>query len=300
MIKSVHFILTYACNFQCDHCFLYCHPFAKGTFSIRQVRDVLEECRKMESVTNVGFEGGEAFLFYPLLSESIRLASQNGFRTSVQTNGFWATTEEDALLWLKPLQDAGLSCLEESDDRFHHREGGQNNAGHAAAAAETLDMKVNSICIQPPEVEHSGSRTKGEPIYLGGPKLRGRAVETLTKGLPVKPCIEFTQCPYEEFSHPGRVHADPFGNVHLCQGISMGNMWETSFSSVVEAYDPENHPISGPMLAGGPLALARTYNLRHRDAYVDACHMCTEICLELTDRFPQYLAPKQVYGLESS
>lgn len=134
MIKSVHFILTYACNFQCDHCFLYCHPFAKGTFSIRQVRDVLEECRKMESVTNVGFEGGEAFLFYPLLSESIRLASQNGFRTSVQTNGFWATTEEDALLWLKPLQDAGLSCLEVSDDRFHHREGGQNNAGHAAAA----------------------------------------------------------------------------------------------------------------------------------------------------------------------
>lgn len=80
----------------------------------------------------------------------------------------------------------------------------------------------------------------------------------------------------------------------------MGNMWETSFSSVVETYDPENHPISGPMLNGGPLALARTYNVPHKEAYVDACHMCTDICLELTDRFPQYLAPKQVYGLESS
>jgi len=26
MIKEVHFLLTYTCNFECDHCFLYCGP----------------------------------------------------------------------------------------------------------------------------------------------------------------------------------------------------------------------------------------------------------------------------------
>ncbi len=140
--------------------------------------------------------------------------------------------------------------MDVSDDTFHHGEKEDNNAKHAMAATKELGIEVNSICIKPPDVKNDAEQTKGDPIYLGGPKLRGRAVEKLTKGLPTRPCSEFTHCPYEDFEQPGRVHVDPFGNVHLCQGISMGNMWETPFSSLVEHYDPKNHPIAGPILEG--------------------------------------------------
>ena len=47
MLTGVHFLLTYTCNFECDHCFLYCSPWSQGTFTISQVTDVLEESKKI-------------------------------------------------------------------------------------------------------------------------------------------------------------------------------------------------------------------------------------------------------------
>jgi 1,4-dihydroxy-2-naphthoyl-CoA synthase len=37
---------------------------------------------------------------------------------------------------------------------------------------------------------------------------------------------------------------------------------------------------------------------QHEDEYVDACHMCSNLCLALVQEFPRLLAPGQVYGLE--
>lgn len=297
-MKSIHFILTYACNFECDHCFLYCHPYAEGTFTIQKMKEALDEFAKMETIRSIGFEGGETFLYYPLLLESIRLASERGFTTAVQTNCYWATSKEDALLWLKPLKSAGLATLEASDDTFHHGNNEETPAKAALSAAEQLGISVNSICIQPPRIENGEGHQKGVPIYLGGPKLRGRAVEKLVKNLPTTPYQTFTECPFEDLESPDRVHVDPFGNVHLCQGLTMGNMWKTPFSALSASYKPFSHPICGPILEGGPAQLAKKYNLTVKPEYVDACHLCSELCLSLIDRFPQHLTPRQVYGLE--
>ena len=102
---------------------------------------------------------------------------------------------------------------------------------------------------------------------------------------------EFTECPYEDLRNPGRVHVDAYGHVHLCQGLSMGNMWETPLSALVRSYDPDSHPICGPQLRGGPALLAKEHNVEHDDEYVDACHLCYLLRLALMDRFPQFLAP---------
>ncbi len=297
MLTGIHFILTYMCNFECDHCFLYCSPKSEGTFTINQVRDVLEEAQKIGSIESICFEGGEPFLFHPLLLESIKLANDKGFKTAIETNTYWATNEEDAELWLRPLRDMGLSVLEVSDDTFHHGEEVNNSAKRAVSAAQKIGMNVNSMCINRPEVQNNNGQVKGDPIYMGGPKLRGRAVEKLVEGLPKKSWENFIECPFEDLRDPKRVHIDSFGNVHLCQGLSMGNMWETSLSVLVNSYNPDAHPISGPLLRGGPAQLAREHNVEHEHEYVDACHMCTKVCLALIDRFPQYVAPRQVYGL---
>lgn len=128
--------------------------------------------------------------------------------------------------------------------------------------------------------------------------FRGRAADKLVSGLPTRPWEELTQCPYEDLRDPGRVHLDPFGHVHLCQGLSMGNMWGTPLSSLVQGYDPDLHPVCGPLLEGGPALLARRYEIEHDEEYVDECHMCYTVRLALLDRFPQYIAPRQVYGLD--
>ncbi len=298
MLTGIHFILTYMCNSECDHCFLYCGPNAKGTFTISQIAEVLNELTKIGTIEWTCFEGGEPFLYYPLMLESVRIARDMKFKAAIETSSYWATSVEDAELWLVPLHEAGLSKLEISDDSFHYGEEENSLAKRALTAARKLGIPVGSICIDKPKVEVDQGWTKGEPIYMGGPKLRGRAVEKLIEGLPRRGWEEFKECPLEDLRKPKRVHVDSYGNVHLCQGLSMGNMWETPLSVLAKNYNFESHPICGPLVRGGPVLLAKEYNLEHEDTYVDACHFCSMICTALIERFPQYLAPRQVYGLD--
>ena len=74
MITGIHFLLSYACNLTCDHCFLYCSPTSKGTMTLKQIKAVLEESKQIGTVQEAYFEGGEPFLFYPIMVEGIRLA----------------------------------------------------------------------------------------------------------------------------------------------------------------------------------------------------------------------------------
>ena len=300
MLTGIHFLLTYMCNLKCDHCFIYSGPDAKGTFTLRQIRMALDEATKIGTIKWVYFEGGEPFLFYPLMLEGIKIARSMGFKVGVVTNAYYATSEEDAELWLTPLCKLGISDLSISDDSFHYEEEKDNLAKRALVAAKRLGMPVDSICIEKPTVEADidKEQNKGAPVIGGGAMFRGRAVEKLVEGLPRRRWEEFTECPYEDLKEPERVHLDPYGNVHLCQGLSMGNMWKTPLSMLVKNYNADSHPICGPLVRGGPALLAKEYNVKHEDKYVDACHFCYLVRLALLDKFPKYLAPRQVYGLE--
>jgi organic radical activating enzyme len=298
MLKGIHFLLSYKCDSECAHCFLYSSPQAKGTFTLDQIKRVFDELTKIQTIEWVYFEGGEPFLFYPLMCEGIRIAGGMGFKTGIVTNAYWAESEEDAELWLKPLRDLGVSDISISDDAFHYEDNDTSPAKHALNAARRLDMSSGSICIDKPTVEEAieKEQDKGKPVIGGGVMFRGRAVEKLTEGLPRRPREEFTECPYEDLKNPERVHIDAYGNIHLCQGLSMGNMWDVPLSKIVKQYDADLHPICRPLINGGPALLAKEYDVRPEAEYVDACHMCYLVRRALIDRFPQYLVPTSVYG----
>ncbi len=128
--------------------------------------------------------------------------------------------------------------------------------------------------------------------------FRGRAVEKLTEGLPRRPAGELTTCPHEDLQNPSRVHVDCYGHVHLCQGLSMGNMWQRPLSKLVFEYEADSHPVCGPLAKGGPALLAKQYDADSEEEYVDECHFCYLTRRSLINRLPEYLAPRQVYGLE--
>ena len=116
--------------------------------------------------------------------------------------------------------------------------------------------------------------------------------------MPRSPWREFDECPHEDLKSLSRVHVDPYGHAHLCQGLSLGNMWRKPLSELVRDYSFEDHPICRPLVEGGPARLAETYGFAVDDGYVDACHLCYEARKSLLDRFPDHLCPRQVYGLE--
>jgi organic radical activating enzyme len=298
LLTGIHFLLTYMCNLECDHCFVYGSPDAKGTFTLSQIQMVLDEANEVGTIEWIYFEGGEPFLYYPLMLEGIKIARGMGFKVGVVTNAYYAESKEDAKLWLSPLGKLGISDLSISDDSFHWEEERDNPAKRALAAAKELGLPVASICIGKPTLESIDKKQdKGKPVIGGGSMFRGRAVEKLVEGLPQRQWAEFTECPYENLEEPERVHIDSYGNAHICQGLSIGNIWETPLSILVKNYNANSHPICGPLARGGPALLAKEYNIKHEDKYVDACHFCYFLRLALIDRFPQYLAPRQVYGL---
>ena len=299
MLTGIHILMTYKCNLECDHCFLYSSPNAQGTMTLPQIRSVLSESRKITSVEWIYFEGGEAFLFYPSLLEGIRVARDMGFKVGIVTNAYGAVSGEDAEVWFQPLADLGVAHLSISDDSFHY---GEENSPpkRGIAAARKLGIPTASICIQKPFVESmpGQGQGKGEPVIGGGAMFRGRAVEKLTAGLPRRSYHELVKCPHEDLHSPSRVHVDCYGHVHLCQGLSMGNMWQRPLSKLALEYEVNSHPICGPLNKGGPALLAKQYDVDIEEEYVDECHFCYLIRRALIDRFPEYLAPRQVYGIE--
>jgi hypothetical protein len=165
-----------------------------------------------------------------------------------------------------------------------------------------LGIPADTICIEAPSVvEHPGAPAgRGEPVVGGGAMFRGRAVDKLAPGLPTRPAGQLDTCPHEDLESPSRVHVDPLGYVHICQGISIGNMWKTPLSAIIAHYQPNEHPICGPLIKGGPAELARKYGIAPAAGYVDECHFCFLVRWALLNRFPDFLAPTQVYGLSDA
>ncbi len=296
MLTGIHILLTYTCLYECEHCFLYCGPGSPGTFSLADLENLLDQAAALGTVRTVFFEGGEAFLFYPLLVRGVELARERGFQAEALTNAYWAVHAEDTGLWLEPLIRAGLSGLGVSDDIYHYDQERPTPARAALDGAARLGLDASELRIEPPSVKVDESRNKGEPIVGGGVRFRGRAADELVKDLPRRDWREFTECPDEDLENPKRVHVDPWGEMHICQGVSMGNVFRDGLARVMETYRAADHPICGPLLRSGPAGLVEEYGLSCKGQYVDACHLCFRARQELRQRYPEHLCPAQVYG----
>jgi MoaA/NifB/PqqE/SkfB family radical SAM enzyme len=292
---GVHLLLTYECNFECDHCFVWGSPRQQGTMTPEQIREVLAQSKQLGTVEWIYFEGGEPFLDRAKLLEAVQRANRMGFRVGIVSNGFWATTVAEAMACLKPL--AGLvEDLSVSSDLYHADESPSPEARNAREAARSLGIPTEFISIERPEVDDPTVAIGQIPAGESGVMHRGRAAAKLSRCVAKTPWNRFTACPFEDLREPERVHVDPLGNVHICQGISLGNVFRSSLEQICADYVPEEHPITGPLLAGGPAALVQHFETSHDASYADACHLCYETRRALRDRFPEILTPDQVYG----
>ncbi|HSD82727.1 MAG TPA: radical SAM protein [Anaerolineae bacterium] len=295
-LSGLHLLLTYQCTFECDHCFVWGSPWQQGTLTLASIRHIVREAQDLGTITSIYFEGGEPFLYYATLLAGVRLAKAAGFETGIVSNSYWATSVDDAIEWLRPF--AGLiGDLSVSSDLYHSDEQLSQQARHACAAAEQLGVPIGTISIASCETVDPTTVVGQLPESESGVMYRGRAAEKLSGKARQYPWSQFTACPHEDLREPGRVHIDPLGNLHLCQGIVIGNLFQTPLKEICAAYDPDTHPIAGPLLHGGPVELVKRYGLSPREAYADACHLCYESRRLLRDRFPEILTPDQVYGV---
>ena len=288
-LSGLHLLLTYQCTFECDHCFVWSGPFRTGTMTLDAVDHILAEAERLGTIEWIYFEGGEAFLYYAILRSGVLRAKRQGFKVGIVTNAYWANSEDDALEWLRPIA-ASIDDLSISNDSYHGGSTRSSNPEIARAAARQLDIPVDFISVSEPEA--TGTLPAGESPVL----YRGRAAELLASRVPPTPWQQFTTCPWEDLRNPQRVHVDPFGHLHICQGISIGNLLERPLAEIMADFRPDEHPIIGPLLDGGPAEIVRRHKLAHEDGYADHCHLCYVSRRSLRSRFPDVLAPDQMYG----
>ncbi|MCJ7433892.1 MAG: radical SAM protein [Anaerolineales bacterium] len=294
-LSGLHILLTYQCTFECDHCFVWGSPWQSGTLTLEQIENILLQAKDAR-VESIYFEGGEPFLYYALLTRGVELAHGMGFHVGIVSNAYWAHTSNDALEWLRPFAGK-IEDLSVSGDLFHYSDTMNKNTQNAVTAAGQLGIPIGVISVcQPEETEAASSHGM---IETGGAGVmyRGRAISKLVPRAALHPWDGFDSCPHEDLREPGRAHLDPLGNLHVCQGVSLGNIFEKPLTQICEEYDADTHPICGPLLNGGPVALVTEYNLPHASSYADACHLCYEARTTLRPRFPECLHPDQMYGV---
>ena len=143
----------------------------------------------------------------------------------------------------------------------------------------------------------AGMREERKGVITGGGIMfRGRAAAKLSRNALMQDRRQFTSCPYEDLRNPSRLHVDAYGNLQICQGICMGNVWKKPLDELVRDYDPSAHPICGPLLRGGPAQLAQVLGYTPPvEGVADACHLCWLARRSCREKYPGILEPAQVY-----
>jgi len=256
---------------------------------------ILEQAEEAGTIEWIYFEGGEPFLYYELLCSGVQLANERGFKAGIVTNAFWATSHEEALACLQPF--AGIvQDLSISHDIYHGSKDQPQQTLVARQAARQLGIPVDFISVAGSEASVEQTTSGQFPDDESTVLYRGRAAEKLAARVKPKSWYQFTECKWEDLRHPDRVHVDAHGNLHICQGISIGNLFENPLTEIMDHYDPIAHPIIGPLLVGGPVELVNRYALPHEITYADACHLCYMSRSKLRERLTSVLTPCQMYG----
>lgn len=295
-LSQLHLLLTGECKFECDHCFVWSSPSVGNTMSQETIGHILDQADEFGAIEWIYFEGGEPFLYYDLLLWGVQQAHDRGFKVGIVSNAYWAEDETTAMEKLRPL--AGLvQDLSISQDDYHGSVPQDCPTNIARRAARDLGIPVDYISVSGPDSSDTPRPSSKLTAEDTGVRYRGRAAEILAPLVLHQPWHRFTSCPWEDLRQPGRVHVDSHGNLHVCQGLSIGNLFESPLINIMEDYEPDAHPVVGPLLKGGPVELVKRYGMEHEQGYADACHLCYSIRQKLRGRFPQALPLDQMYGV---
>ncbi|MEM3789023.1 MAG: radical SAM protein [Candidatus Bathyarchaeia archaeon] len=181
-LKGVHFLLTYRCDLECDHCFVWGSPNSKGVFTLEQIRKILREVKKQGTVDYIAIEGGEPFLYYPIMVKAAEEAVNLGLRVEILSNCYWATCVEDAVEWRIPIAKAKNVELTLSSDPYHGEAWEIKEVKNAVKVAKALDIKTKKLAVKCPHAKTPcPTEIEGVKVEICELMYKGRAYSKLAE-----------------------------------------------------------------------------------------------------------------------
>lgn len=317
-ISGITWITTYNCNFNCDHCFFETQGNNKY-MEPELIERALSGFKYSDKMFWQHLSGGEIFLQPDTLFSIIEKIQQH-FKGNIglSTNGYWATSKEKTETLLQKLQQHGINGLAVSADYYHTPFMNKQSVQNLLTALTTSNMKVHSYLMGArldERVAYSTKvNTKAEELanelkpFADFP-LAPTTVRSIGKGsrinqpkenpLPTGYCTELCTClgtrtPF----NPAMVWIDPYGNVMICYGIIIGNLYKQSLNEIIENYHPEQNPILKALSDMGPQSLhnlATEHMVALPEKYFDECDLCYTTRKALRKIYPAVLGPDECY-----
>lgn len=315
-ITGITWITTYNCNIACDHCFFDSQGNNKY-MDPKLIDAVFKDFIPGENMYWQHLSGGEIFLKPDQLIKILEKIN-NHFKGNIgiSTNGFWATDYEKASSFVKKLINYGVNGIAVSADHFHQKhlslEGPKNliriikSEGintHSYIMGARLSERVDrseEINSKSEQIARNTEQGLGVPFALAYERSIGKGSNINVpkrNELPKGKCTEINTClgnrsPF----NPAMVWIDPYGNVMICYGIIIGNVYKESFNNILEKYDTKNLPVIHALAKNGPMAL---YNLVDKKItstrFFDECDLCYLSRKLLRSDYPEIFGPDECY-----
>jgi len=228
--QRILLMYTDKCTSQCEHCSAMSHPTNNKKMSVDEAKVYLQ------TAVSKGFKwvlwtGGEVFIYYEEIVELTQYGQSLGLIFSVDTNAFWASSEEKALQMLLPLKKYGVVHMDVSSDAFHSKYVDVQNVISAVRAA----LKV-------------GISTRATFTYSGDSQIDDVLLNTLKKAE-----IPFSTSCLARVGLAKNLPLVVFGNIDMSQVGDCGELGPLVLpdGSVIGCCNPSVAPKS-PIFIGGP------------------------------------------------
>jgi len=312
-LTSLGLHITDRCNAKCLHCAFSCGPEIEGSIGLKEAKQHVMDAKELGAQI-VCITGGEPMLFPHLVKRIIAECDRLSFpETWLFTNGFWAHDMSTARAIVRKLKQLGLTKIFTSIDFFHQSYVPVESVKNAIETSLDFNLEVSIDARFTGEPDEDNEFNLATRSYLKSlenllpkvdvikaqPMFVGRAAESLTKNVKVKPVSEILneRCPGAwaggTLKSSFGVDVDEFGFVTICPGLSIGNSREVSLGEIVDIYDYRDFAVVAALYDNGMeglMDLASKNGFVPKNAYISGCHFCFETRRFLRSFFPEAFA----------
>ena len=112
--------------------------------SLESAKKYIDKALEIRTISTVGFSGGEALLHFDEVCELSLYAKAKGIKiVSLNTNGFWGKSFDDAVKVLSILSASGISKIGLSSDDYHQEFVPASNVKNILDAATMFNISID-------------------------------------------------------------------------------------------------------------------------------------------------------------
>ncbi|URZ18668.1 radical SAM protein [Clostridium felsineum] len=145
--SNIAILGTFKCSAACQECCFECSPNLSQELSLHEIKSFINQATKINTVKFIVWSGGECFLLGKKLLDGISYAYEHNLVSRCVTNGFWASSLDEAKLILEPMAKSGLKELSLSTGDDHQQFVKIENILNATIVALNLGIIV-AIAIE--------------------------------------------------------------------------------------------------------------------------------------------------------